>query len=115
MSGQARFVRQFALTQGRARSIGVDLAIETLVSALPVAPRVRDGLQPEQKEILDLCASPISVAEVSAHLQIYLGIARVLVSDMVFNELVAVSSSETTGAGPDIVTLERLLNDLQTL
>ena len=120
MSGPSRFVRQFALTQGRARSIGQDFAIETLVYALAVdtdapASETRERLAPEQMDILRLATRPVSIAEISAHLHIYLGVARVLVSDMVFHGLVAVTAPETTGVQPDLVTLERLLNDLQTL
>ena len=110
-----RFVRQFALTQGRARSIGEDLALETLVQVRAVPPDRVERLQPEQSAIMRLCVTPISIAEISAHMKVHLGIARVLVSDMFAHDYVAVTTNPSGAEGPDLMTLERLLDDLQTL
>jgi hypothetical protein len=109
--GQPRFVRQFALTQGRAESFGQTLPIESLVISTPHAPY---RLTPEQQAIRALCMTPHSIAEISSHLRVHLGIARVLVSDLVAHGLATVTtgSSET---GPDLATLERLLHDLERL
>lgn len=112
---EGRFVRQFALTQGRAKSIGEDLAIETLVRARAMPPEQLERLQPEQASIMRLCVQPISIAEISAYMKVHLGIARVLVSDMAAHDYVAVTTNPVGRDGPDLVTLERLLNDLQTL
>jgi hypothetical protein len=110
-----RFVRQFALTRGRARSIGRDLPLETLVQSTPLGREQCDVLDPEQATVIDRCASPIAIAEVAARLHTHLGVARVIVSDMVAHELVAISTSDFDDDGPDLVTLERLLDDLQAL
>jgi Protein of unknown function (DUF742) len=72
-------------------------------------------LSGEQLAIVDLTQSPISIAEISAHLHLHLGIARVLVSEMADLGYVVVSTSEIGEGGPDLPTLERLLDDLQSL
>jgi Protein of unknown function (DUF742) len=111
----SRFVRQFALTQGRVRSAGTELALDTLVRRTDRGVTAARALRGEQLAIIHLTESTISVAEVSAHLHLHLGIARVLVSDMAALGYVVVSASEIGEGGPDLPTLERLLDDLQSL
>jgi Protein of unknown function (DUF742) len=108
-----RFVRQFALTKGRAQSHGETLPFDTLVTAVP--GHRSDGPNLEYNEILRRSQDPISIAEISAHLGVHIGIARVLVSDMVFEGLVTIATAEFGDNGPDLRTLERLLHDLQAL
>jgi Protein of unknown function (DUF742) len=110
-AGPPRFVRQFALTQGRAESFGQTLPIESLVIATPQSPY---RLTPEQQAIRTLCRRPHSIAEISSHLRVHLGIARVLVSDLVANGLATVTTG-SSDTGPDLATLERLLHDLERL
>ena len=109
----ARFLRQYALTQGRAHSIGRDLPLDTLVQRADHAFDHAMGLTSEQTALLHLASSPISIAELGAHLHVHLGIARVLVSDLHARNLLAVSTSDfVDGEGPDLATLERLFDDL---
>jgi hypothetical protein len=110
-----RFVRQFALTQGRVRSSANDLALDTLVRQTESGARAARRLPREQAAIIALTATTISVAEISAHLHLHLGIARVLVSDLAGHGYVIVSDHTRHDAGPDLPTLERLLDDLQSL
>jgi hypothetical protein len=58
---------------------------------------------------------PISVAEVSAHLHIPLGVARVLVGDMTAAGLVEVHRPRATGERPDLVLLERVLDGIRAI
>jgi Protein of unknown function (DUF742) len=110
-------VRPYALTGGRVRS-STELALETIVR---VTPRGRDGavgLPTERREILGQCAEPTSIAEVSAHLGLPLGVARVLVGDMVtdgFLDSHANPASAEEGSRPDLRLLERVLDGLQAL
>ena len=108
-----RFVRQFAMTQGRTRSHGENLTLDTLVKITPLGQRVMAREIAERSSILRLVASPLSIAEISARIGVHLGISRVLVSDLAADGLVAVSETATGDARPDLSTLERLLNDLQ--
>ncbi len=112
MDRPARFVRQFALTRGRVTSAN-DLALDTLVQATALGQRDVGRMAPQQRAIVELARTPLSVAEVSAHLGLHLGIARVLVSDLAMSEHLAVSAYVNDAGGPDLSTLERLLDDLQ--
>ena len=113
----AHFVRQFALTQGRARSLGEDLPLEAVVTVTEACARRLAAAPPrlEQARIVQLAASPLSIAEVAAHLRVHLGVARVLVSDMVADGIVALNTADFDDDGPDLRTLERLLDDLEAL
>lgn len=110
-----RVVPVYALTGGRTRSRGDDLRIETLVSTtgtgLVSLPRMRF----EQARIIELCRRPMSVAEVAAELQIPLGVARVLVSDLHADDMLTVhQQSVTTDGRPRTDVLERLLSGLRS-
>jgi len=75
-------VRPYAVTGGRISAASVDLPMEALVetSANPEGLR---GLTPEKKKILQLAAGQYqSVAELSAHTRLPLGVVRVLVTDL---------------------------------
>ena len=109
-----RFVRQFASTQGRARSRGEDLALDTIVKITTSGEGARAFEMAERLAVLGAVSTPMSIAEVSARIGIHLGIARVIVSDLAADGLVAVSEAVTGDARPDLPTLERLLNDLQS-
>lgn len=105
------FVRPYVLTRGRTRS-QYELSIETLVSAQPVSANV--PIPAEHEAVIALCQEPRSVAEVAALLRIPLGVARVLLGDMVANGIVAVH--RTVGvAGPDVALMERVLAGLRRL
>ncbi|MGW3040524.1 DUF742 domain-containing protein [Kitasatospora sp. NPDC001159] len=77
-------VRPYVITGGRSRPTRVDLAIESLVSALSEPPELpeHDVLNREHRRILGLCHSLLSVAEVAAHLGLPLGVVKVLVGDL---------------------------------
>jgi len=54
------------------------------------------------------------VAEISAHLQVPLGVARVIVGDMADEGLVRVHQPRAEGR-PDVALLERVLNGIRAL
>ena len=62
---------------------------------------------------MGLCNAPISIAEISAHLSIPLGVARVLVGDMA--EEGFLTSYKPRDERPDLKLLERVLDGLQAL
>lgn len=108
------FVRQFALTQKRAKiTTDADLALDTLVLTTPAGEQARASAMPEQARILELAREAVSIAEIGAHLKVHAGIARVLVADLAVAGSVSVSASDGDPTnGPDLQTLERLLDDL---
>jgi Protein of unknown function (DUF742) len=110
----ARVVPIYALTRGRTRSLGPDLPWETLVTTTGAARSGRPRLQFERAEIVALCRRPVSVAEVASQLRLPLGVARVLVSDLYAEGLLAVHVPRFAENGrPDSATLERLLQGLK--
>lgn len=110
-----RVVPVYALTKGRTRSRGHDLQIETLVSTTGAGHSARPRLRFEQARIVELCRRPVSVAEVAAQMQIPLGVARVLVSDLHADGRLTIHRAATTRDGrPRTEVLERLLTGLRT-
>ena len=109
-------VRSYVLTGGRTRS-DVDLPIETLVKVTPHGVSATPRLALERKKIVSLCDTPISIAEVSAHLGVPLGVARVLVGDMCEEGFLTDFKPQhaLTGERPDLKLLERVLDGLQAL
>ncbi|MBO1420223.1 DUF742 domain-containing protein [Streptomyces sp. FH025] len=77
-------VRPYVITGGRSRPTRSDLAIESLVHALPEPPELPEHalLNREHRRILGICRSLLSVAEVAAHLGLPLGVVKVLVGDL---------------------------------
>jgi hypothetical protein len=110
--GPALRVRSYVYTQGRTRA-NVDLPIETLVKVTPQGTSAAPRLTLERKKIVGLCNAPISIAEISAHLSIPLGVARVLVGDMA--EEGFLTSYKPRDERPDLKLLERVLDGLQAL
>jgi hypothetical protein len=107
-----RFLRQFALTDGRATSNGQNLTLDTLVRATELGVKSAARLTPERRAIIGLADTPLAIAEVSARLGFHLGIARVLVSELADDGFLTTSGAPAADR-PDISTLERLLDDLQ--
>ncbi len=109
----ARFVRQFALTGGRTVPVD-DFAFETMVCATADSGSP-DGLPAEQSAIVELARLPLSVAEIAAHRRLHLGVARVLVADLVQAAYLAVASQRPDPDGPDPLLLQRLIDGVRLL
>jgi hypothetical protein len=111
----ASAVRPYAWTRGRTKS-GLDLAIEALVSTSQRAKDQMGLLQLEHRAVAELCEQTRSVAEVAALLSIPLGVARVVLGDMVGLNLVTVHQTATSaGNEPDLALMERVLSGLRRL
>ncbi|WP_447006921.1 DUF742 domain-containing protein [Saccharothrix isguenensis] len=108
-------VRPYAWTGGRT-SVDYDLRLETLISSEEngIATALRDTTT-EQRSIVEMCANPRSVAEVSALLSVPLGVARVLLSDLITMGVVAVHHNAAAPGGPDPTLLDRVLAGLRNL
>ena len=111
----ASAVRPYAWTRGRTKS-GLDLAIEALVSTSQRAKDQIGLLQMEHRAVAELCEQTRSVAEVAALLSIPLGVARVVLGDMVGLNLVTVhQTASSAGNEPDLALMERVLSGLRRL
>jgi hypothetical protein len=109
-------VRPYALTGGRTRP-DVDIAIETLLITTPYG---RTGSRTHQQgsleqTVLSLCRHrPLSLAEVAALARLPLGVARILVSDLVTAGLVSLAG-QTLAKNHTTDVLGRLLRGLRSL
>lgn len=107
-------VRPYAITGGRTRST-TDIALETIVVTTRRGEEMSGKLTLERGRIVQLCRTPISVAEISAYLAVPLGVAKVLVGDMTEEGYVDFNRARATGDRPDLKLLERVLDGLQAL
>ncbi|MEW1645943.1 MULTISPECIES: DUF742 domain-containing protein [unclassified Streptomyces] len=76
----ATFVRPFIITGGRSEPLQADLRLETLVVAVGVPD---PSLAFERRHIVAVCEQPTTVAEVAHRVGVPLGVAKVLISDLV--------------------------------
>jgi len=112
--GDAVFrVRPYALTGGRTRA-NLDLPLETLVLCSARGHSVLNQVGLEQRRILVLAIEPISLAEISAHIDVVIGATRVLVGDLVASGFLE-SRRGSYADQPDIKLLERVLDGLKAL
>jgi Protein of unknown function (DUF742) len=108
-------VRPYSWTRGRTRPVQ-DLALETLVSTSDEGWDMTTVCSAEHAAIVQLCAEVRSVAEVAALLVLPLGVARVLLADMIGSGLVHVHrNSLGSGSAQDLSLLERVLEGLHRL
>jgi hypothetical protein len=82
-------VRPYTMTGGRVPA-GDRFDLVTLVGAAVAADEVTGPVSPEHLAILRLCRRPKSVAEVSALLDLPVGIIRVLLGDLLDRDLLLV-------------------------
>ena len=66
-----------------------------------------------QRAIATLCRDILSIAEISARLDLPLGVTRVLVGDMADGGLVVLHRPAAVGDRPDLALLQRVLYGLQ--
>jgi hypothetical protein len=108
-------VRPYTWTRGRTRPVQ-DLALETLVSTSDEGRDLTSICSAEHAPIAELCAEIRSVAEVAALLAVPLGVARVLLADMIDAGLLHIHRNSTGwGSAPDLPLLERVLDGLYRL
>jgi hypothetical protein len=88
--------------------------VETLISVPHHDPVLSASLMPESQELYDLARTAVSVAELSALLDIPLAVIRVLVSDLADYGAVVIHPTGHTYRN-DRHTLERILNGLKEL
>jgi hypothetical protein len=108
-------VRPFAVTRGRAgRNIHL-LDLLTLVMAARAEADIT-GLDREYREILRLCQHrALSVAEISAHMNLLLAAVKVLVSDLIDYGYLIYQSPRPAEAQPNIQLLQAVLDGVRKL
>jgi hypothetical protein len=110
-----RYRRPYTVTGGRTATAHQDLEMETLVQAV-IAPAARGAhLGREQRSIAALCQDVLSVAEISARLDLPLGVVRVLVGDMALEGLLFLYRPRSEPTRSDLALLERVLHGLRNI
>ncbi len=112
---EPRRLRTYALTQGRTH-VDSTLPLDAMVAAGLLAPS--GGLSPEQARIVELCAaSPQSLADLSASLDLPLQVIRVLLVDLINAGTLRTSSGNegSVAAHQDLALLEEVLDGIESL
>ncbi len=115
--GRPMVVRPYTMTGGRTQSRS-SIAIESMVSVNETNSALAADLYPELYSVMELAAEPISVAEISAHLQLPLQVAKILVGDLLYDHHLQLHSAPTATfqqQRPDLQLLDRVLDGLQRL
>lgn len=114
---EASYVRPYTVTGGRTRPKSEILPIESLVRAVG---RKSHALNPEKRQIIELATGQYqSIAELSAHMRLPIGVLRVLVGDLMDEQFVqvhglAAAESSYTPA-TTLSVLESVLNGISAL
>jgi hypothetical protein len=108
-------VRPYALTDGRTEASRSGLAVEDLVGTIPGTAAFWPRLSFELQSIARLCQELHSVAEIAGRLDLPLGVARILVGDLVDYGMAVIHPAPSHTGGPDVALLEQVLRGLQRL
>ncbi|MFJ6835134.1 DUF742 domain-containing protein [Streptomyces sp. NPDC091209] len=105
--------RLYVLTGGGEGGDRAELDLVTLVVASAAEPP--PATQPEQSALLRLCKAPLSVAEISAYLNLPFSVVTVLLTELLTAELVQARAPIVRQALPDRSLLEAVMHGLQKL
>jgi hypothetical protein len=112
-------VRPYAMTRGRTTSANqhrLDLIAVVLTESHVANPEADQTLSPEHVDIIELCRdTPQSVAELAAELDLPIGVVRVLIGDLVEDELVHVTRPVPPAELPDASILRDVISGLRAL
>ncbi|MGW2636859.1 DUF742 domain-containing protein [Streptomyces sp. NPDC001348] len=103
--------RLYVIT-GAADGGRAEMDLVTLIVARTDPP---PSVPPEQAALLRLCTSPLSVAELSAYLNLPFSAMTVLITEMITAELVQARAPIVRQALPDRSLLEAVMHGLQKL
>ncbi|TPQ20489.1 DUF742 domain-containing protein [Streptomyces sporangiiformans] len=104
--------RLFVLTSQVEDGDRASLDLVTLIVARADAPPTA---QPEQSAVLRLCGSPLSVAELSAYLNLPFSVVTALLTELLTAELVHARAPIVRSELPDRSLLEAVMHGLQKL
>jgi len=104
----AGLLRPYIITGGRTEASNADLSIESVVQTKQGV----DGLGFEKRTIAKHCVEPKSIGEIAAHLRVPLGVAVVLVSDMLSEGVVI---AHKRAKANDTGLIERLIEGIRAI
>jgi hypothetical protein len=105
------------LVRSRVRKYGLprsaeDLPLEALILATGAGRDVEKISVPEHRKICELCTQPRAVVEVAAHVQLPLGVAKVLINDMLGLGLIDIARPSLVDGRPSDELMSRVLKEL---
>jgi hypothetical protein len=104
------FVRPFVMTGGRTRPIDSSLRMETMVRAVA---GINASFTFEHKQIVECCEEARSIAEIAASISTPLGVAIVLVADLVGQGCLEEYSSDPVEI--ELSALTRMIDRVRSL
>jgi hypothetical protein len=110
---QGRLVRPYAITGGRTEVRGASLELETQVVATPLGKASLSRYRWEAARVITLCEEPLALVEVAAKLDVPVGVARVVVADLVNAGALELRSPEVEESYTTL--LERVLDGIRNL
>jgi len=109
-------VRPYAMTGGRTTPVSGQFDLISLILAAgPAAAMHAPGMQPEHLAIIQLCQEPLSVAEIAAHLDLPVGIVRVLLGDLLEHGRILAQAPVSADDVPDDHLFEAVIHGLRAL
>jgi len=112
--GAVSGLRPYLLTSGRAEPVDDTLEIEAQVLTTDLGETAYGRLSFEYREIVQLCTTTMSVAEVAARLGLHIGVARVLIADLAaLGYLIVQRPSFPLSQDPNLI--ERVIRGLEAI
>jgi hypothetical protein len=107
-----RLIRPYAITGGRTDA-DVEISLETQVQASARASQHLGAYRWEAAKVVELVQEPMALIEIAAHLEIPIGVARVLVADLVEDGAVVLHRPAPTQSCASL--LEKVLDGVRNL
>ena len=107
-----RLIRPYAMTGGRTTGDS-EISLEAQIQASTRASHHLGAYRWEAAKVVELVQSPMALIEIAARLEIPIGVARVLVADLVADGAVVLHVPEKTQSFASL--LERVLDGVRNL
>lgn len=107
-----RLIRPYAITGGRTGT-ETDIGLEAQIQASTRARDLKNSYRWEAARLVALVDQPMALIEIAARLDVPIGVARVLVADLVDDGAVVVHVPQTSQSFTSL--LERVLDGVRSL
>lgn len=108
-------VRPYTMTRGRTRPRDGTARLDMITIVMAAHDPGSGSREPEQEAILRLCRKPMSVAELSARLDLPLTVVKVLLSDLVADGDVRTRAAVPVARLPEKKILQAVLDGIRRL
>lgn len=107
-------VRAYTITGGRTSSQALALQFESMVAITDSGQLTLGSLTFERKKIACLCDRALSIAEISASLHVPIGVAKVLVGDLICDGVLQLYDAPTD-VTQDLSLVRELIDGIRNL